>query len=266
MARWTFAGALGVLVGSITLGVTLALGWSWRIPFAMLAGIFFLVIVWGWRLDYPQSRTVDEDGEEVGLRDGFRLALKAMRRPEVVRWLILLEFCNLLLDILLSFLALYLVDVVQVSESQAAFGVTVWVGVGLVGDFALIFLLERVKGLTYLRWSVVAETVLYALFLLVPSFELKLVALATLGFFNAGWYSILKGQLYSVMHGQSGAVMAVGTVTGILGSLLPLVIGLLADAFGLDVAMWALMAGPLVIWIGLPRKASGFVEGAVEEE
>lgn len=265
MARWTFAGALGVLTGSITLAVTVALGWSWRVPFAMLAVVFFAVIVWGWRLNYPQSRVVDEDGEEVGLLDGFRLAFKAMRRPEVVRWLILLEFCNLLLDILLSFLALYLVDVVQVSESQAAFGVTIWTGIGLIGDFGLIFLLERVSGLTYLRWSVVIETCLYGLFLLTPSFEAKLLVLAALGFFNAGWYSILKGQLYSAMHGQSGAVMAVGTVTGILGSFLPLIIGALADTFGLSVAMWALMAGPVVIGLGLPRKASGFVERAVEE-
>lgn len=253
MARWTFAGALGVLTGSITLGVTVALGWSWRVPFAMLAVVFFAVIVWGWRLDYPQSRMVDDDGEDVGLLEGFRLAFKAMRRPQVLRWLILLEFCNLLLDILLSFLALYLVDVVQVSESQAAFGVTVWVGVGLVGDFALIFLLERVSGLTYLRWSVMAETGLYALFLIVPSYEAKLLVLAVLGFFNAGWYSILKGQLYSAMHGQSGAVMAVGTVTGMFGSLLPVMIGILADTFGLNAAMWALIVGPLVIWVGLPR-------------
>jgi len=254
MARWTFAGSLGVLAGVITLAVTLALGWSWRVPFALMAGVFVLVIVWGWRLDYPQQHTLDEDGEEVGLWDGLKLAVKSLRRVEVVRWLVLLEFCNLMLDILLSFLALYLVDVVHVSEAQAGVGVIVWSGIGLTGDFALIFLLERVKGLTYLRYSVAAEMVLFPLFLLIPSFEIKLVLLALLGLFNAGWYSVLMGQLYSTMQGQSGAVMAVGTLTGLLGSLIPLGIGLLADQFGLGMAMWALMAGPIVLWVGLPRR------------
>jgi MFS transporter, FSR family, fosmidomycin resistance protein len=127
--------------------------------------------------------------------------------------------------------------------------------VGLIGDFLLIFLLEKVKGLTYLWYSVMAEMILFPLFLLVPAFEIRLILLALLGFCNAGWYSILQGQLYSTMRGQSGAVMAVSTVTGMIGSTIPLVIGLLADQFGLGVAMWALMSGPIVLWIGLPRKA-----------
>lgn len=256
MARWTFAGSLGVMAGTTTLGLCLTLGLSWRLPFAVQALCFLLVILWGWRLSYPQLPTLDEDGERVGLWQGLRLALKTMRRVEVVRWLILLEFCNLMLDILLGYLALYLVDVAGVTEAQASLGVTVWAGVGLLGDFALIFLLERVKGLTYLRYSILLEMVLFPLFLLIPVFEIKLILLALLGFFNAGWYSILQGQLYSTMQGQSGAVMAVSTVTGMLGGLMPLAIGLLADQLGLGVAIWALMAGPLVLWVGLPRRTS----------
>jgi MFS transporter, FSR family, fosmidomycin resistance protein len=252
MARWTFAGALGVLAGTLTLGACVALAVSWRVPFIVQALAFCVVIGIGWRLNYPQLPTLDEDGEAVGLWDSLKLALKALRRFEVVRWLILLQFCNLMLDVLLGYLALYLVDIGGVTEAQAALGVTVWAGVGLIGDFLLIFLLERVKGLTYLWYSVIAEMVLFPLFLLIPVFEAKLVILALLGFCNAGWYSILQGQLYSTMRGQSGALMAVGTFTGILGGAIPLVIGLLADRFGLGVAMWALMAGPLALWIGVP--------------
>mgnify|MGYP002396993633 CR=1 FL=1 len=60
-----------------------------------------------------------------------------------------------MLDTFKSFLALYVVDVVGVSESRAALMIAVWVGVGLLGDLLLIPLLERVRGLTYLRFSVV---------------------------------------------------------------------------------------------------------------
>ncbi len=51
-----------------------------------------------------------------------------------------------MLDTFKSFLALYVVDVVGVSESRAALIIAVWVGVGLLGDLLLIPLLKRVLG------------------------------------------------------------------------------------------------------------------------
>lgn len=88
-----------------------------------------------------------------------------------------------------------MLNVVGVSESKATVMVAVWVGAGLLGDLLLSPLLERSWGLTYLRFSVAAILLLYPTFLLVPSNEMKLVAVGVLGFANAGWYSILKGQL-----------------------------------------------------------------------
>ncbi len=41
----------------------------------------------------------------------MRAALSALRRGEVLRWLVLLQFSDLMLDVLLGFLALYFVDV-----------------------------------------------------------------------------------------------------------------------------------------------------------
>ena len=113
------------------------------------------------------------------------------------------------------------------------------------------------RGLDYLRVSAVLELFLFAAFLLVPTMGLKLVILGALGFFNSGWYSILQGQLYSSMPGQSGAVLAVNNVFGIVGSLIPLVIGLLAERFGLGGAMWFLLIGPVVLLLGIPRKSEG---------
>lgn len=41
----------------------------------------------------------------------------ALRQKEVLRWLVLLEFSDLMLDVLLGFLALYFVDVAGFSSS-----------------------------------------------------------------------------------------------------------------------------------------------------
>jgi FSR family fosmidomycin resistance protein-like MFS transporter len=191
---------------------------------------------------------------------GFKGALSSLRRGEVLRWLVLLEFSDLMLDVLLGFLALYFVDVARLSPGQAALGVAVWTGVGLLGDFLLIPLLERVKGLDYLRVSVLLELLLFPAFLLVPNLAVKFILLGLLGLFNSGWYAILQGRLYSTMPGQSGTVMTVGNVVGLFGKVLPFGIGLAAQAWGLGSAMWLLLLGPVALLVGLPRRLSGVGE------
>jgi FSR family fosmidomycin resistance protein-like MFS transporter len=180
-------------------------------------------------------------------------AMSALRRGDVVRWLVLLQFADLMMDVLLGFLALYFVDVAGVSVGRAATAVAVWTGVGLLGDLLLIRLLEQVRGLSYLRISAVVELLLFAAFLVLPPYWAKLCILGLLGLFNSGWYAILKAQLYATMPGKSGTVMAVDNVFGLAGGLLPWGLGMAAEHLGLAAAMWLLCAGPVALLLGLPR-------------
>jgi FSR family fosmidomycin resistance protein-like MFS transporter len=134
--------------------------------------------------------------------------------------------------------------------------------VGLVGDLALIPLLERVRGLSYLRVSALATLALFPAMLLVPEFWQKLVLLGLIGFFNAGWYAILQAQLYGSLPGQSGTALAAKNVSGMVGALIPLFLGLVAERWGLSAAMWLLLAGPVALVIGLSgRHTEAPVEG-----
>jgi FSR family fosmidomycin resistance protein-like MFS transporter len=180
-------------------------------------------------------------------------ALHALQRGEVLRWLTLLQFSDLMMDTLLGFLALYLVDVGGAAPYQAGAAVAVWTGLGLLGDLLLIPLLGRVHGLAYLRFSAALELAVFSAFLLVSGMGAKLMLLGLLGLFNAGWHSILKAQLYSAMPGQSGTVMTVSNVLGLVGGLIPLGLGLLAKQLGLASTMWSLLLGPIALLIGIPR-------------
>ncbi len=265
MARWTFAGSIGVFAGPLVLSASLALGWGWRGLLAGLGVFSLAALLLAWRRVPAQARgfesaeAPDEPAERKPLTfaEGVRAALRALRRKDVLRWLVLLEFSDLMLDVLYSYLALYLVDVARLTPEVAAVGVAVWTGVGLLGDLLLIPLLERVRGLDYLRVSVVLELLLFPAFLLAGPLALKLILLGLLGFFNSGWYSVLMGRLYSTLPGQSGTVLTVGNVVGWFGKLIPLGIGLAAEQFGLSAAMWLLLAGPVALLIGLPRRAAG---------
>lgn len=251
MARWTFAGSLGVVGGPLILSAAVAVGAGWRGLFLFLAALTLLPLGAAWRFPLTGEETT---AAPTTLRQGVANALVALRQSAVWRWLVLLQCSDLLLDVLLGFLALYCVDVVKVTSVQAGMAVAVWSGVGLLGDFLLIPLLERVRGLVYLRYSAAVELVIFVAFLITPGWWPKLILLGALGFANAGWYSVLKAQLYAALPGQSGTSMALDSLSGLVGGLIPLGLGLVAERWGLQVTLWLLLIGPLALLAGLPRQ------------
>ncbi|NEZ67549.1 MFS transporter [Leptolyngbyaceae cyanobacterium CCMR0082] len=254
MARWTLAGSLGNVMGPLILAVAIALNQGWRGALFILAVLSGLMAVLLWRSPNLFRLTSSPEARKVhSLNHGFRNAISALKRPNIVRWLTLLQFSDLMLDVFRGFVALYFVDVVNTNATQASFAMAIWLGFGLLGDFLLIPLLERVRGLTYLKVSVILVLCLYPAFLLVPSLTTKYIVLGCLGFLNAGWYSILQGQLYTAMLGQSGSVITLSNLFGLIGSLAPLLIGVAALYIGLGNAMWILITAPIALLIGLLR-------------
>jgi FSR family fosmidomycin resistance protein-like MFS transporter len=257
MARWTLFGSLGLVIGPLALRAAAALGAGWRGLFLAFAVLALALLKLASRFPFATPAPRDEQTDSAALNGGVRKAVEALKRREVLRWLLLLQFSDLMLDVLNGFLALYFVDVVGVTESEAGLAIAVWAGVGLPGDLLLIPLLERVRGLPYLRLSALLVSLLFSAFLLAPGFATKLVILGLLGLLNAGWYSILKAQLYTCMPGLSGTVMSLGSVFGIAGGMIPLALGVAAERFGLQATLWLLLAGPIALLIGIPRKAEG---------
>lgn len=250
MVRWEFAGLAAVALGPLVLAGAVAVGLGWRVAFLAMAVLTVPAIVAVSRISLGPVRS-KSDPSTPSFGEGIRTALSALKRFRVVKWLALLQASDLMLDIFLGFLALYIVDIAGASQSSAALTLSVWVGAGLVGNLLLIPLLERVRGLTYLRYSVIAVLGLYPAFLLASSFELKLVIVALLGFACAGWYSVLQGRAYSSLPGRSGTIVALGNVFGIVASVIPFGLGVVSDTWGLDTAMWLLLAGPVALLVGL---------------
>lgn len=252
MARWALAGSVGNVLGPLSLACAVALHQSWRSVFFTLAvlTVFLVGILWKYPLTILTASSQVEQPIH-SFNDGIRHAINALKRRNVLRWLILLQFADLMLDVLGGFLALYFVDVVGTSNTQASFALTVWLGFGLLGDFLLIPLLERVRGLEYLRFSAILALCLYPTFLVVPDINIKLFMLGFLGFLNSGWYSILLSSLYTAMLGQSGTVMTLNNLAGLVGGLAPLALGWVAQQYGLPQTMWMLLVAPIALLIGL---------------
>ncbi len=267
MARWTFAGSVGAVAGPLALsllagkvfryGSTRSAITPWRGLYLAAAAAAAGMVILAARFAFPPGRAPRPRaaGEHApGFLDGLRGALAALKNPEVLRWLALLELANLMLDVLMGFIALYFVDAARASSRQAALAVTLWTGAGVIGDLALIPLLERMGGLRYLRASAAAVAVVFPCFLLVQPFAAKLALIALVGLLRAGWYAILQARLYGCLPGRSGAALALGNVSGLAGALIPIGVSALAQAAGIRAAMWTLMAAPVALLAALPRR------------
>jgi FSR family fosmidomycin resistance protein-like MFS transporter len=266
MARWTLAGSIGAVTGPILVAVALGAGGTWRLAFVLIAGCSaaaWCAVAWSGRATKarttkarpaarPSTDVADGDGGDPAW-PGWGAAVSIVRRSGALRWLMLLEVANLLLDVLTPFLALYLVAVGHISPPVAAVAIAVRLGAGLAGDLILIRVLARRDSRRVIRASIWAALVLLPAFLLVPGFGPKLAVLVALTIATAPWYPVLQAELYGSLPGRSGLAVSLTSASGLLGALGPLGVGLLAEGFGLSWAMASLCVVP-VLMLAVPRR------------
>lgn len=250
MARWTLAGSVGNTVGPLVVAAAVSAGAGWRPLYAGLAALALVVLGLAWRAPFP-APAARGGGARESFFEGLRGVRGALGRRGVWRWLVLLQMGDFTGDVLRGYLALYFVDVAGAGEAGAALALIVYIGVGLPGDLLLLPLLERVRGLSYLRVSTAAQALIFPTFLLVEDFGAKLVLLGLLGLSNAGWYAIIQARLYAALPGRSGTALTLSTLSGFAGSLAPLCFGAFAERYGLGAMMWLLLAGPAALLVGL---------------
>jgi FSR family fosmidomycin resistance protein-like MFS transporter len=246
MARWSVAGGIGAVAGPLVIAALAGPegGWRWVFgTFGILSALLVVIVVRHW----------PEGVRPPASRPSLRSAMAAVRRPFVVRWLLVLEAADLMTDVLLAFLALYFVDEVGASAATGGLAVAVWTGAGLVGGIGIVVLLRRIAGMRYLWASALLALPLYSALLLLPGIAAKLALVGALGLATAGWYSIPKARLYGALHGQSGVALTLGSIAGVVRAVAPLVIGFTAERYGLATAMWILLAAPVGLLLLLPR-------------
>ena len=63
---------------------------------------------------------------------------------------------------------------------------------------------------------------------------------------------MLQARLYAALDGKSGLVLTVGALFP-LNAVLPLGIALLAERWGIEAALWPLLAAPVALLLLVPR-------------
>jgi fucose permease len=249
MARWTLLGAIGVTAGPLLMTVLFSFGIAWRgtyVALAVIAALFAVALF--------QQRFDSHDGahaEPQAVRVLARSLLNALRQRSLLKWVLLTELADFMLDKLLEVTGLYFHDVAGVSLAGASAAVAVSTVAGLIGSALLVPVLERQTGVRVLRASAVVVLLAYVLFLVVSVIWLKYVLIGVISFGTSSWFAILRAKTFEALPGQSGLVVAVTSLANISSLFVPLLLGGLADAVGLQSAMWLLALGPVALIIGL---------------
>ena len=261
MARWALAGALGAVAGPALLSAVVAAGGSWRAAYLVTAAAgaaSWLGLATAGRGAAaaappgtgPPGETMAPGAGPDPAPAGFRAARRAARQPAVLRWLVLLQVADLMLDVLTGFVALYFVAVTGASPARAALAVGARLAAGLAGSAVLVPALERRPERLVLRVSAGAALALYPAFLLVPGFWPKVGVLAALSVVTQAWYPVLEAGLYASLPGRSGIAVSLTSVAALAGGIGPLAVGYLAGWLGLGWALAALAGVPACVLAG----------------
>ena len=254
MARWTVAGSAGNLVGPLVLAGGFALGYGWRWAYFGMAGLCVLLVSLTWKSKFPSHSMVEPAPPPVlPVRNLLAGLWDALCNPRLMRWMVLLQASDLLLDVLTGYLPLYFTDVTGMTVAQASLIMSGLMLVGLVSNIALIPILDRISGRHLVRISAGVTGILYTAWLLAPLLWVKIGLILLIKLVTLGWYEVLQGEAFATIPGRSGTVMATNSIIGVLGGGISFFIGWVAAHAGLPAAMWILLIGPISLVLFVPR-------------
>jgi len=259
MARWTLFGSTGNLIGPLIAAGLFAVGVSWRWNYVYLAALALVLTLLLLPRRFPAHRHTDDEDKNLTIHELQALLpelWRSLKNPKLMRWYILLDLSDLLLDVYISFAALYFADEVGFSPAQVGLMMGALMAAGLAANVALIPLLERVPGRKLVRLTAVFAGLAYAAWLLAPWIWAKVALAIVVRLFTLGWYEVLSGEAYASLPGRSGTVAAIGSLMGMLGGALVWFVGWTAGQASLQAAMWLLLAGPIALMLFVPKPES----------
>ncbi|GCE12408.1 MFS transporter [Tengunoibacter tsumagoiensis] len=256
MTRWTLLSGIGDSLSPLLVAtfVTLRLGWTelyWLMAISWLSVALLLA-----PLRFPTHAGPAVLPEKQDKASPWSNLRDALRDPLLVRWAALSLIPTMLDEVFLGFVALYLRDIVHISEA----GIALIMLLQMLSSFVGLLLLDRVLKRRNLRpvhlLTLLALTTLLGMVVLLFAHTLWLTILALLVISGscAGWYPIAKAEAYACRPGSSGLVRTVISLGAPFEMALPGAIGLISLNFGVLAGLGVLGLAPLLMLALLPYR------------
>jgi MFS family permease len=256
MTRWGFMGAAGDLAAPALFWLLALFALGWRSAFVIAGAVILVYAVLLSRQHFPPPRQHSQAAGDVGemsTRDALRAAFRDRR---LLLWLFGAWLCSLMDEILVAFGALHMRDNLGAdAETRSLILMSFMLG-ALVALPVLERLLARFPALALLRAAALGTAAAYVGWLMASNAVSSGIWMFATGLFSVCLYPLAKAQAYHALPGRSGMLNAIRHVFTPLDVAMPLVLGLVADAFGLLPALAVLLAQPIGLFlIGSSRLA-----------
>jgi MFS family permease len=243
MARWTLLSTIGDFLGPLVVGaLAISTGaTAWRTAFAIVGA---LLAVWAVAVSlraFPAPPSPPADDEPT-LWQAVRAALVDR---VLLAWLLGVQLCDLLDEILVVFASLRVRGELGASPAWQSATIGAFVAGGALGLVALDRLLTRHTERRLLISFGLACTAAFAAWLAAPAVWLVAAGMFAVGATAAPLYPLAAAQAYARYPGRAGVVSVAGHVFAPLGLALPWLLGLVADRAGTVAALALLIAQPI---------------------
>ncbi|HVJ16490.1 MAG TPA: MFS transporter [Polyangiaceae bacterium] len=251
MTRWTTFAAAGDVLAPLLVGAVLLCGGTYRGGLLAVAALLLVQV-----LVTRPSETLSEP-EPVEAHESWR---QALGQPRLWALLLVAELCSLLDEIAVALAALRMTRDLGASEALTAASLTAFALGSLAGAAATDALVQKLSARPVLIIATGASMAALALVLVVRTPLEALGALALLGASAAPHFALIQAAAYEAVPGRPGLVNAAAQVFFAVEIALPLLAGLVAARYGLDVALACLALQPASVLVAavtlLDRKRS----------
>ena len=250
VTRWTLLAALGDGAAPALLVLVGALGLTWRAGYLVLAGV---IAAWALVIalrPLPVGFAASEPGgagapAPAPAQKLWPTLIAALRNKRLVAWLLALVLCDLLDEILVVLASLHLRDNLGAGPEWRTVVLGALVAGSVIGLVAVERLLVRVAATRLLKWTAFSCAVTYAVWLTAPTPFTSAILMVPVGITSAPLYPLTAAQAYAANPGKSGAVLAIGHLFTPLALALPWLLGVVADHWGLPLALALLAIQPV---------------------
>jgi len=246
MVRWTLFAAIGDVLAPLMAASAIGLGSSYRGAMLAVAGIVSVQCVGSVLL--PSVPASDPSrGSRPSLEPLRSAVAAASRNGRLWAWLFAAATCTLLDEIVVALAALRMAHDQGASETVAtAAAVTFSIG-SVVGATMTDFAVARLSSRRVLVTSGGACVLALVTLLFAPSVPASCASLLIVGLACAPHHALCQARAYDEMPDNPGTVQAIARVFVLVDVLAPLGLGVVADRFGLRVAIGCLLAQPVVV-------------------
>ena len=247
MTRYELLSSIGDFLGPllVTALVSFRVGWTGLCWLA--ASIWFVLAIIIGTQRFPRSDAMSDD-EPTSFMTLLGRLRAALRDTVLLRWVALAAIPTMVDEVFLGFTALYLRDVLHVSQVTIGVIVAIHTFGALLGLFILDrFLLKRSTPHKLLRWLSLLVLVSMVCLLTIHIVWVVTLALFVIGLGASGWYPVANGEAYARMPGHASIVRTVMSLFVAVDVAIPGIVSIIADRYGLLAGLGFLGLAPVLI-------------------